>query len=140
MKNLLKITAATAALALGVSGANAALLLHTDPVSDEKVVINTETETEAPVLMSTDGQPPAHCPEGTFFITVDPNDQSEIVNACVTGEQWFVGRADDGTFAAQGHPEGTFLLTQDPISDQGEVVTGEEAERRAAPMGVEPQQ
>jgi hypothetical protein len=101
MKNLLKITAATAALALGVSGANAAMLLHQDAETGNKVVINTETQSEAEVLEATSGQPPVDCPEGTFFITVDPNDQSEIVNACVTGEQWFVGQADDGTFAAQ---------------------------------------
>jgi hypothetical protein len=140
MKDLLKITAATAALAFGISGANAAMLLHTDPVSDEKVVINTETQSEAPVLMATDGQPPADCPEGAFFIVTDPNDQSQIVTECVTGVQHFVGEADDGTFAAQGFPEGAFLLSQDPISGQKEVTTGEEAERRAAPMGVEPQQ
>jgi hypothetical protein len=120
MKDLLKITAATAALALGVSGANAAMLLHQDAETGNKVVINTETQSEAPVLEATNGQPPVDCPDGTFFITVDPNDQREIVNACVTGEQWFVGQADDGTFAAQGHPEGTFLLTQDPETGQPE--------------------
>ena len=132
MKDLLRITAATAALALGVSGANAAMLLHTDPVSDEKVVINTETQSEAPVLEATDGQPPVDCPEGTFFIVTDPNDQSQIVNACVTGEQWFVGEVDDGTFAAQGFPEGAFLLTQDPLTGQ--------PERHTAPMDVPPEQ
>lgn len=139
MKQLLKITAATAALAFGVSGANAALLLHTDPQSDEKVVINTETEAEAPVLMSTDGRPPADCPEGTYFLFEDPTSGEQIVSECVSGTRFLASEPGEGTVPAQDIPEGAFLLTEDPISDQKEVVTEEEAERRAAPMGVEPQ-
>lgn len=138
MKDLLKITAATAALALGVSGANAALLLHQNE-QGQKVVINTDTESEAQVLESADGQPPADCPEGTFFIVTDANDQTQIVNECVTGAQYFIGEADDGTFAAQGYPEGAFLLSQDPVTGQKEVTTEGEAERRAAPMGTDTQ-
>jgi hypothetical protein len=140
MKNFLKITAATAALAFGVTGANAELLLHSDPNSDEKVVINTETESEAPVLMSTDGQPPADCPEGTFFLFEDPNDDmKQVVTECVSGTRFIAGEIGEGTMPGQDIPEGALLLSEDPTSDQKEVVSEEEAERRAAPMDQQSQ-
>lgn len=138
MRELLKITAATAALVLGATGAHAAMLLHEDPTTGEKVVINTETESEARVLMSSDGQPPADCPEGTFFLFEDPQTGEQIVSECAGGRRFLAGQIEEGTLPAGDIPEGAFLLTEDPLSGQAEVVTEEEAERRAAPMGVEP--
>lgn len=138
MKDLLKITAAAGALALGMSGANAAFLLHSDPTSDEKVVINTETQSEAQVLMSEDGNPPADCPEGSFFLFEDPADNKQVVTECVSGRRFIAGEIQEGTFKSGDIPEGALLLSEDETSDEKEVVTEEEAERRAAPIGEQP--
>lgn len=134
MKDLLKITAATAALALGISGANAAMLLHQN-AQGQKVVVNTDTQSEAQVLMSETDAAPAECPEGTFWFYEDAGEQ--WVTECVTGTRFLAGEIPEGTMPAQDIPEGAFLLSENPISGQKEVVTEGEAERRAAPMGTE---
>lgn len=127
MKNLLKITAATAALALGVSGANAALLLHED-AQGQKVVVNTETESEAQVLMSETGEAPAECPEGSFWFYEDAGEQ--WVTECVTGTRFLAGEIEEGTMPAEDIPQGAFLLSEESLTGQKEV----ETERRGAEM------
>jgi hypothetical protein len=123
MKELLKITAATAALVLGVSGANAALLLHEDPLTGQKKVINTETESEAQVLMSTDGQPPADCPEGAFFLFEDPQNGKTFATECVSGRRFLAGEPGEGTQRPTDIPEGAVFLTEDPLTGQPEQYT-----------------
>lgn len=132
MKELLKITAATAALTFGISVASADMLLHSDQSSDEKKVINTETQSEAPVLMSSDGQPPTDCPEGSFFLFSDATDDKQVVTECVTGRRFVAGEIPEGTFRSGDIPEGAMLLTD--ASGNKEVVTEGEADRNAAPM------
>ena len=135
MKDLLKLTAATAALALGMSGANAAFLVKED-ANGNKIVVNTETEQEHHVLEGSGTQQLAECPDGAFLLDPEASDDDyDVVTDCTTDSVYRMGPIDD-TYRAAGYPDGTFLLSPEDDQPQNtEVITEQEAERRAAPMG-----
>ena len=79
--NFAKVTLASAtALMMGVSLASADMILRQD-ASGNKVVVNTETETEARLYgIGGDGARPADCETGGFYMMMD-NDR-EVYASC----------------------------------------------------------
>jgi aspartate oxidase len=108
MRNLMRITAATAVLALGVSGANAALLLHQSPTTGEKMVINTETQSETAALAAEGGIAPATCPEGSFYVIEDA--AGTTVVECVTEVRYRAVEPGAAAVRVENVPEGAFIL------------------------------
>ena len=104
MRNLLTITAATAVLALSVSGANAAMLLNEDPTSGQKVVINTDTQSETAVLAAEEGRVPATCPEGSFYFIEGPSGMVYV--ECVTERRFLAVEPGAATVRVENVPEG----------------------------------
>jgi hypothetical protein len=125
MRDLLKITAATAALAMGVSGANAAMLLTQDPQTGEKVVVDTEDPNyREQVIAGTGGtERPANCPEGAYFLSQDSQTGEQVVFECVGDRRFIVGEVGDGTVPPQDLPEGALFLTEDPETGEKETYT-----------------
>ena len=108
MRSVLTITAATAVLALGASGANAAMLLNEDPTSGQKVVINTETQSEAAVLAAEEGRAPATCPEGSFYFIEDAS--GTVFVECVTETRYRAVEPGAATVRVENVPEGHLIL------------------------------
>jgi hypothetical protein len=108
MSDLLKITAATAILALGLSGANAAMLLNED-ANGEKVVINTETQSETRVLAAEEGRAPATCPEGSHYFIEDASGAIVVVE-CVTETRYRAVEPGAATVRVENVPAGAFVL------------------------------
>lgn len=126
MKEILKITAATAALAFGLSGANAAMLLHTDPQSGEKVIVDTDDPNyRERVIEGTGGtEPPEGFPEGAWLLTEDDTGQKLVVNPSTNQRYWLSEQSGTGgTERPAEIPEGAFFLTEDPQTGEKEVYT-----------------
>lgn len=89
-----------AALMMGASMASADMILRQD-ASGNKIVVNTETETEARIYeVGGDNARPADCEGGAFYTTID-NDR-EVYTACEDDTMRFAVRMDDGAAVSGG--------------------------------------
>lgn len=113
--------AGIAAATAGFSSSNAAMLLHTDPQTGQKVVVDTEDPNyREEVIEGTGGtQPPEGFPEGAWLLTEDEAGNKMVVNPS-TDHRYYLGEAQ-GTEEAEGIPEGAFILSTDPYSDEKQV-------------------
>lgn len=107
MRNLWTITAATAVLALEMSDANAAMLLQENP-QGQKVVINTDTQSETAVLAAEEGRAPTTCPEGSFYFIEGPS--GTVYVECVTERRFLAVEPGVATVQVENVPEGALIL------------------------------
>lgn len=120
MRVPLYLVAGIAVSAIGFPKAEAAMLLMTDPKTDETVIIDTEDPAyRERVIERTQGQDPEGFPEGAWLLTSDQAGNKMVVNPS-TDERYYLGRPE-GTEAAEGIPEGAFVLSTDPYSDEKQV-------------------
>lgn len=94
--NLVKTTLVSAtALMMGVSIANADMILRED-ASGNKVVVNTETEKEARLYgIGGDNSRPGECEAGAFYTMKDKD--REVYRSCDDEKMMFSARADAST-------------------------------------------
>ena len=120
MKKFLYMTTALAALGIAAPQVSAQdsishqeLYMQRDDAGTYRIFDENNPD-GADVLMSENGQQPADCPDGTYFMDMDlQTDQVKQVRGCNTEDEYDVGQMSSDAMMDNGEPFGT-VSTDDP--------------------------